>query len=541
MKEWWRGGVIYQIYPRSYQDSNDDGIGDLAGITARLDYISELGVDGIWISPIFTSPMKDMGYDVSDYRDIDPIFGDLNDFDKLVKKAHSLGLKVMIDQVLSHSSDQHPFFQESRQDRVNDKSDWYVWADPLPSGAPPNNWLSIFEGIAWEWESRRKQYYQHNFLVSQPDFNFHNTKVREWLKGNVKFWLDRGVDGFRLDTVNYYFHDPHLRDNPPRNYDRDNPPLNPYYMQDHVYSISQPENIDFVEELRELLDQYGEKAMIGEISNLQLMAEYTSGNNRLHLAYSFELLGPDFSAFHIKKTVEHFFKMAPNGIPCWSFSNHDVIRHISRWAKHGSSPEALAKQTAALLLSLEGSICLYQGEELGQLETKMEFSELTDPLGKRFWPENRGRDGCRTPMVWDLKLENTGFSKANPWLPIKPPQALRSMEQQKNKDSVLSFYKEMLMFRKNSSALKEGKTLFYDLDDPILSFTRISKDQKLVSVFNLSIQEVSIQFEGLKNIKNCPSLNAHIEGKNLNLGANGFCFFFVDLDIDLVKLEYKHD
>mgnify|MGYP001032032482 FL=1 len=534
MKEWWRGGVIYQIYPRSYQDSNNDGIGDLAGITSRLEYISELGVDGIWISPIFTSPMKDMGYDVSDYRDIDPLFGDLKDFDRLVERAHSLGLKVMIDQVLSHSSDQHPFFQASKQDKHNDKADWYVWVDPLPDGAPPNNWLSIFEGVAWEWESRRKQYYQHNFLVSQPDFNFHNPEVREWLKENVKFWLDRGVDGFRLDTVNYYFHDPQLRDNPPRNYDKDNPPVNPYYMQDHVYSISQPENVDFVEELRELLDQYGKTAMIGEISNLDLMAEYTAGDNRLHLAYSFELLGPVFSASHIRKTVEHFFNIAPQGIPCWSFSNHDVIRHVSRWAAHGSSPEALAKQTAALLLSLEGSICLFQGEELGQLETEMEFSELTDPVGIRFWPENKGRDGCRTPMSWDSSLENAGFSEVDPWLPVKNPQLERAVEQQKNKDSVLSFYREMLKFRKNSSALSGGRTVFYDSDEPVLSFSRKSDDQKVVCVFNLSKEEVSLQIEGLKDINNHPFLDAKADGEVLSLGPNGFCFFFGDLDKDIV-------
>jgi len=534
MKEWWRGGVIYQIYPRSFQDSNNDGIGDLAGITSRLEYISELGVDGIWISPIFTSPMKDMGYDVSDYRDIDPLFGDLEDFDRLVERAHSLGLKVMIDQVLSHSSDQHPFFQASRQDKQNDKADWYVWVDPLPDGAPPNNWLSIFEGVAWEWESRRKQYYQHNFLVSQPDFNFHNPEVREWLKENVKFWLDRGVDGFRLDTVNYYFHDPQLRDNPPRNYDKDYPPVNPYYMQDHVYSISQPENVDFVEELRELLDLYVETAMIGEISNLDSMAEYTTGNNRLHLAYSFELLGPVFSASHIRKTVEHFFNIAPQGIPCWSFSNHDVIRHVSRWFAHGSSPEALAKQTAALLLSLEGSICLFQGEELGQLETEMEFSELTDPVGIRFWPENKGRDGCRTPMSWDSNLENAGFSEVDPWLPVKNPQLERAVAQQKNKDSVLSFYREMLKFRKNSSALSRGRTVFYDSDEPVLSFSRQSDDQNMVCVFNLSKEEVSLQIEGLKDIKNHPLLEAKADGEVLSLGPNGFCFFFGDLDKDIV-------
>ena len=535
MNEWWRGGVIYQIYPRSFQDSNNDGIGDLKGITNRLEYVSKLGVDGIWISPIFTSPMKDMGYDVSDYRDIDPLFGKLEDFDKLVEKAHFLGLKVMIDQVLSHSSDQHPFFKASRQDRNNDKADWYVWVNPLPSGAPPNNWLSIFEGIAWEWESRRKQYYQHNFLVSQPDFNFHNSEVRDWLLENVRFWLKRGVDGFRLDTVNYYFYDQQLRDNPPRKGAKENPPVNPYYTQDHVYSISQPENVDFVEDLRTLLDEFGDTAMIGEISNIDLMAEYTAGNNRLHLAYSFELLGPIFSAQHIRKTIEHFFSIAPDGIPCWSFSNHDVIRHVSRWASHGSTPEALAKQTAALLLSLEGSICLFQGEELGQLETEMKFEELKDPVGIRFWPNNKGRDGCRTPMTWDSKLANAGFSENKPWLPIKPPQASRSAKQQENNhDSILWFYRHMLDFRQKSNSLKKGKTIFFDTEEPVLAFSRKFKSESVTCVFNVSKEEVSIKIDNLKGPSNYPNFKTELSPQELRLGANGFCFLTENSDNDVV-------
>ena len=535
MNEWWRGGVIYQIYPRSFQDSNNDGIGDLKGITNRLEYVSKLGVDGIWISPIFTSPMKDMGYDVSDYRDIDPLFGNLEDFDKLVEKAHFLGLKVMIDQVLSHSSDQHPFFKASRQDRNNDKADWYVWVNPLPSGAPPNNWLSIFEGIAWEWESRRKQYYQHNFLVSQPDFNFHNSEVRDWLLENVRFWLKRGVDGFRLDTVNYYFYDQQLRDNPPRKGAKENPPVNPYYTQDHVYSISQPENVDFVEDLRTLLDKFGDTAMIGEISNIDLMAEYTAGNNRLHLAYSFELLGPIFSAQHIRKTIEHFFSIAPDGIPCWSFSNHDVIRHVSRWASHGSTPEALAKQTAALLLSLEGSICLFQGEELGQLETEMKFEELKDPVGMRFWPKNKGRDGCRTPMTWDSKLANAGFSENKPWLPIKTPQASRSAKQQENnQDSILWFYRQMLHFRQKSNPLRNGRTIFFDTEEPVLAFSRKFKSESVTCVFNLSKDQVSIKIDNLKGPINYPNFKTELSSRELGLGANGFCFLTEDSDNDVV-------
>ena len=293
MHEWWKGCVIYQIYPRSFQDTSGNGIGDLKGIIQRLDYISNLGVDAIWLSPIFESPMKDMGYDVSNYQEIDPLFGDLDDFDLLLEKAHSLGLKVIIDQVLSHSSDQHPYFLESRSDRKNEKCDWYVWADPKKDGSPPNNWLSIFGGGGWEWDTSRKQYYLHNFLKSQPDLNYHNPNVRKWILSIVEFWLKKGVDGFRLDTVNYYYHDSSLRDNPPS--EREEEVLvNPYYMQEHKYSINRPENLEFIKKLRTLLDQYEDKMMVGEISNIDLQAKYTSGEDKLHMAYSFELLRKDF-------------------------------------------------------------------------------------------------------------------------------------------------------------------------------------------------------------------------------------------------------
>ncbi|HEX9857364.1 MAG TPA: alpha-amylase family glycosyl hydrolase, partial [Paracoccaceae bacterium] len=396
MTEWWRGSVTYQVYPRSFQDSDGDGIGDLKGITARLPHIAALGVDAVWLSPIFPSPMADMGYDVSDYTDIDPLFGDLADFDALLARAHELGLKVIIDQVLSHSSAEHPFFRQSRADRVNPKADWYVWADPDPDGSPPNNWLSVFGGSAWEWDTRRRQYYLHNFLASQPDFNFHNPAVQDWLLGTMRFWLQRGVDGFRLDTVNFYFHDTRLRPNGPEPREEDLPAVNPFEMQDHFYSRNRPENLKFLERMRALLDEFGDRAMVGEVGEgprraLQIMADYTSGR-RLHMAYSFDLLGPQFSAAHFRSRVEGFFRAAPGGWPCWAFSNHDVIRHVSRWAAFGAA-EDLARQAAALLCAFEGSLCLYQGEELGQLETEIDYHELTDPPGIRFWPEYKGRDG----------------------------------------------------------------------------------------------------------------------------------------------------
>ncbi|MDG2339600.1 MAG: alpha-amylase family glycosyl hydrolase, partial [Paracoccaceae bacterium] len=281
MSEWWRGAVIYQIYPRSYQDSDNDGVGDLQGITSRLPYVASLGVDAIWLSPIFTSPMKDMGYDVSNYVDIDPLFGTLEDFDNLIAKAHALGLKVIVDQVLSHSSDKHEWFAESRRDRTNNKADWYVWADPNPDGTPPNNWPSVFGSTAWEWEPRRRQYYLHNFLIEQPDLNVHNPDVQTALLDAMRFWLDRSVDGFRLDTVNFYFHDTDLRDNPPNpDMGQGNTPAETYGWQYHEFSKNRPENIPFLERMRALTDEYDARMMVGEVGDagetgIKIMGEYT--------------------------------------------------------------------------------------------------------------------------------------------------------------------------------------------------------------------------------------------------------------------------
>ncbi|MGV3651977.1 MAG: alpha-amylase family glycosyl hydrolase, partial [Devosia sp.] len=291
MDEWWRGAVIYQVYPRSFQDSNGDGIGDLPGILRRLDYLASLGIDAIWLSPIFPSPQADMGYDVSNYTDIDPLFGSLEDFDSLIKGAHERGLKVIIDQVLSHTSDHHPWFRESRVSRTNARADWYVWADPKPDGSPPNNWPSVFGGRAWEWNATRRQYYLHNFLTSQPDLNFHNPAVQDAVLDVMRFWLERGVDGFRFDTVNYYFHDAQLRSNPPVKRPEHLPyAVNPYDMQEHKFSKSQPENIAYLKRVRQLMDEFPGTTTVGEVGDshkaVQLMAEYTSGTDKLHMCYS---------------------------------------------------------------------------------------------------------------------------------------------------------------------------------------------------------------------------------------------------------------
>jgi alpha-glucosidase len=532
MRQWWRGGVIYQVYPRSFQDSNGDGIGDLPGILRRLDYIAGLGVDAIWLSPIFESPQDDMGYDVSNYTDIDRLFGSLEDFDALVTRAHALGLKVMIDQVLSHSSDRHPWFRESRVNRTNSRADWYVWADPRPDGSPPNNWPSVFGGRAWEWNPARRQYYFHNFLVSQPDLNFHNPAVQDAVLDVMRFWLERGVDGFRFDTVNYYFHDARLRSNPPaRRKDHLPYAVNPYDMQQHKYSKSQPENIGFLKRVRALMDRYPGTTTVGEVGDsdraVELMAEYTSGGDKLHMCYSFEFLDEKFSAVHFRSAIKAFFAKGPDGWPCWSFSNHDVDRHVSRWAAHGENSMALGRQMAALLLSLRGSVCLYQGEELGLEQTDLLFEELTDPPGIRFWPEYKGRDGCRTPIPWDAAEPGAGFTTGKPWLPIKPPQAAHNVQAEAaDPGSMLHFYQRMLRWRKAQDAMIDGDIAFFRTAEPVLAFRRSGDSGGFLCVFNLSPEALAVTVNGLpvEVEPEAVSERAVRDGRRLTLGPNGFAF-----------------
>ena len=533
MTEWWRGGVIYQVYPRSFQDSNGDGVGDLPGIIRRLDHIAGLGVDCIWLSPITQSPQADMGYDVSDYREVDRLFGSLHDFDSLLEQAHARGLKVIMDQVVSHTSDLHPWFEESRLNRTNSKADWYVWADPLPDGSPPNNWPAVFGGRAWEWNPTRGQYYLHNFLASQPDLNFHNPDVQEAVLDVMRFWLERGIDGFRLDTVNYYFHDPKLRSNPPNRVKDEHLPyaVNPYDMQEHKFSKSQPENLDFLRRVRKLLDEYPGTTSVGEVGDshksVQLMAEYTSGGDTLHMCYGFDFLGNDFTAAHFRERIQTFFKVGPDGWPCWSFSNHDVPRHTTRWARHSRSPAELARQAAALVLTLRGSVCLYQGEELGLPETDLLFEELTDPRGIRFWPEDKGRDGCRTPIPWEEGEAPNGFTTGTPWLPIKPAQsALNVASQNADPDSILAFYRQILSWRKSHPALREGDIAFIRTAEPILAFRRTLGDSSLLCVFNLSAEPRELSVSGLSDAALEPvSQNATMSGSTLQLGASGHAIF----------------
>lgn len=492
--DWWRGAAIYQIYPRSFADSNGDGVGDLEGILGRLDYVAGLGVDAIWLSPFFKSPMKDFGYDVSDYRDVDPLFGTLEGFERLVEGAHTRGLHVMIDQVISHSSDQHPWFKESRSSRVNAKADWYVWADARDDGTPPNNWISIFGGSAWAWDPVRRQYYLHNFLKSQPDLNFHNPAVQAAVLDVLGFWLDLGVDGFRLDTANYYFHDAELRSNPSARADVDpstGPPSNPYFFQDHIYDKTRPENLPFIEKVRQLLDQYPGAAAVGELgvdSDIAAtMAQYTRRDKRLHMAYSFQLLTPNFSTSYIRKVVEEMERGIGDGWPAWAFSNHDVARVVSRW-KFADAGERAAPVLTALLGSLRGSICIYQGEELGLTEAEIPFEKLQDPYGIEFWPDYKGRDGCRTPMPWTDEAPNAGFTASGkePWLPVSPEHLQRAASrQQQDPASALGRTRRFLKWRSQVPALLTGTIRFLDLPEPLLGIVREEGAAKVVAVFNL--------------------------------------------------------
>ena len=497
--DWWRGAVIYQIYPRSFQDSNGDGIGDLSGIIHRLPHVADLGVDAIWISPFFRSPMLDFGYDVSDYRDVDPMFGSISDFDALVSRAHELGLKVMIDLVLSHTSDQHPWFSESRNSQDNARADWYVWADAKPDGSPPNNWLSIFGGPAWEWDGERMQYYLHNFLKEQPDLNLHNPQVQDELLDVVRFWLERGVDGFRLDTINFYFHDPELRDNPAldpaeRN-DTIAPAVNPYNWQNHLFDKNRPENLEFLRRFRSLLDEFPGTTAVGEVGDSQrgaeIQAEYTSGGDKVHMCYAFDFLSnTPLTGTRVANVLNRFESLSDDGWACWAFSNHDVVRHVTRW----NLGENALRVHMALLISLRGSICLYQGEELGLTEAYVAFDELQDPYGIRFWPKFKGRDGCRTPMVWMQDNQNGGFSEAKPWLPVAMEHLNRAaMAQANDAASTLNFYRSMLAFRAQHPAFAKGSLTIVEARDDYIAMIREHDGKRVFCAFNLGEDTVPMQ------------------------------------------------
>ena len=533
---WWRGAVIYQIYPRSFFDTNGDGIGDLPGIVRRLDYVASLGVEGVWISPFFKSPMRDFGYDIEDYRAVDPMFGSLADFDRLIAEAHRRDLKVIIDQVLSHTSSTHPWFLESRSSRDNPRADWYVWADAAADGSPPNNWQSIFGGPAWRWEPRRRQYYLHNFLDSQPDLNFHQPEVPAAQLENVKFWLDRGVDGLRLDAINFCYHDRLLRDNPPkpesersgRGFSADNP----YAYQRHLHNNTQPENLGFLARLRRVVDAHPGVVALGEIAaedSLATMAEYIA-EDRLHMAYNFELLTEEFRAGHVRDTVEALERRMPHGWPCWTISNHDVARVVTRWGGSGAAPP-LSTLLSAMVCSLRGSACVYQGEELGLPEAGLPFEALRDPYGIAFWPSFKGRDGCRTPMPWSDRPD-AGFSGGVPWLPVPPEHlALAVSRQERDPASPLNGFRRFLRWRRGQPALRLGAIRFIELPEPLLAFARTLGPERILALFNLSDRPQQARLPQLGRITPIPGHGlpeGRLEGMSLGVPAHGALFARLD-------------
>lgn len=499
---WWHGAVIYQIYPRSFKDTSADGVGDLQGISEELDYVAGLGVDAIWISPFQKSPMKDYGYDVEDYTSVDPLFGTLDDVKQLIDEAHKRGLKVLMDQVLSHTSDQHPWFKESQASRSNPKADWYVWVDPRPDGTPPNNWLSVFGGPSWHWEPRRDQYYLHNFLTAQPDLNYHNTDVQDAILDACRFWLDLGVDGFRLDVCAFYFHDAQLRDNPPS----DHPPagihfnFNPYSFQKHIRDIGQVENLAFLERLRALADEYDERVLLGELhqsDGVRLHKDYT-GPGRLHLAYGYWLLG----AHHvdgpaIRALAEQLGHMPEDGLPCWSLDNHDFMRAPTRLDQGRDHPEFTITILAALAC-LRGALCLYQGSELCLPEADVPFERLLDPYGREFYPAFKGRDGARTPMPWRNDAEHCGFSTVEPWLPIPESHRMRAVDlQEREPGSALNRMRRFLTWRREQPALRGNGLVFHDAMDGLLIFERRHEEDGVLCVFNLSDRACEVPLASL--------------------------------------------
>jgi alpha-glucosidase len=485
---WWKGAVIYQIYPRSFQDSSGDGVGDLPGITRRLDHVASLGVDAIWLSPFFASPMADFGYDISDYRQVDPLFGTLADFDALVGRAHALGLKVIIDQVYAHTSSEHAWFRESRKSRDNPCADWYVWADPKPDGTPPSNWQSVFGGPAWTWDARRQQYYMHNFLKEQPQLNGHNEDVQAALLDVARFWLDRGVDGFRLDAINFAMHAPGLEDNPPA------PPggvrTRPFDYQLRRFNQSHPGIVGFLERVRALCDEYGAIFTVAEVGGPDPVAEmqaFTAGEQRLSSAYGFAFLYADRLTPRLVADAMADWPGAPGeGWPSWAFCNHDAPRWISRWPPAGHE-QAFARMVLTLLVCLRGNAFLYQGEELGLTQVDVPFERLKDPEAIANWPLTLARDGARTPMPWEHDAPGLGFTAGHPWLPFGPDHPSLAVDRQEaDPGSFLHLTRRLVALRRAHPALRLGRFALEEASDHLLVFRRETPGETLLCRFSFS-------------------------------------------------------
>jgi alpha-glucosidase len=478
---WWQQGIIYQIYPRSFQDSNGDGVGDLSGIISRLHYLKWLGVNAVWISPIYPSPMADFGYDISDYVNIHPIFGSLVDFDELVQEVHQRDMKLILDFVPNHTSDQHPWFIESRSSRNNSKRDWYLWKDANADGSVPNNWLSVFGGSGWEWDEKTQQYYYHGFLKEQPDLNWRNPEVQEAMLKAMRFWLDRGVDGFRIDVIWHMIKDDQLRDNPPNpNYQ---PHTSTYDQLIPLYSTDQPEVHGIIRMMRDLLDEYDERMMIGEIYlPIEKLVNYYGENGKgVHLPFNFQLLTLPWDACQISRAINEYERALPvNGWPNWVLGNHDQPRLASRI---GAEQTRVA---AMLLLTLRGTPTIYYGEELGMKDVPIPFEEMQDPQGLNMPDRNLSRDPVRTPMQWD-DTAYAGFSPATPWLRVSRNYRNVNVYTQKlDPTSLLSLYVRLIKLRKEEAALSVGEYLHVFSDNQMIAYIRQVESNRFLIILNLS-------------------------------------------------------
>ncbi len=498
-RQWWQGAVIYQIYPRSYGDTNGDGVGDLNGITAHLDYLRDLGVDGIWITPFYPSPQVDFGYDISNYRDIDPQYGTLADFDRLVAEAKKRDIRVIADLVLNHTSDKHPWFVESRSSKTNPKADWYIWRDGKPNHQPPNNWQSLFGGSSWQFDPKRGQYYYHEFYKEQPDLNWNNPEVRQAMYDVARFWMERGVAGFRLDAISRLFEDPKLRDEPVLK-----PGKNAYGgpILNEIYTDNLPEVHDVLRELRKVSDEFPGRVLIGETylpSIEELVKMYGAKNDELQLPMDMQYgMINHLSVPEFRTRLREAETQLRGNMPLLVFDNHDNIRSWNRYGD-GVNNAAIARVVAALLLTPRDSVLMYYGQEIGmENDDPKRKEDVKDPIGKLGWPKEKGRDGERTPMQWDAS-PNAGFSTAKKtWLPVAPSYLTRNVAvEQKEPDSLLKFYQALIRLRKENAALRDGDVELVDQNNEnVLAFVRRAPGAKAVLValnFTGGPQEASYQ------------------------------------------------
>ena len=485
---WWREGVIYQVYPRSFQDSNDDGVGDLRGVISRLDYLEWLGVDAIWLTPITVSPDKDMGYDVADYCNVQPIFGDLEVVDELIRQADRRDIRIVLDIVPNHSSDQHPWFLDARSSRRSAHRDWYVWADPKPDGSRPNNWVSTFGGPAWTLDKTTGQYYLHNFLAEQPDLNWWTPGVWDAFDEIYRFWFNRGVAGFRIDVAHGIVKDKALRDNPPAT--KDDPPHVRERGQRNVYNVERPEVHDVLRHWRQLADGYDPpRILLGEtyVLDVKTMGRFYGTGDELHLAFNFTYVHSPFKADALAAVVAESELVIPEvGWPVWTVSNHDISRVMSRWC---DGDQRKLRCALLSLLTLRGTPVLYYGDEIGMPDTPVDRADLQDPVGKRRWPK-AGRDPARTPMPW-ANVKGGGFTspQIKPWLPLGDLEACNVEQQRANPGSVLNFVRDVIAFRRRSADLRTGS--YTQLDSPKGTWVW-RRGQGITVALNLSNKEVRI-------------------------------------------------